>query len=186
MRFSTQFTRTARSGRLKKRRIGRNCCSLIVCFYYEDDRPLNRLAGLIDWKVDCFLSRLIREKKLFGNEGEIILFASEERFGSTPVLICGLGKKRFFSLSTIKDVADSLVRRIDKMNINNFGFALPDFSDTNVSWLDGFNMFVERFSRCENIERIYLFEERDKELLYRGNLNDSFRRRFSFSSEEEN
>lgn len=171
--------------RLNKHSIKRNCCSLIIYFYYEDDRPLNRLMGLIDWKVDCFLSRLIKEKKLFGNEGEIILFASEERFGSTPVLICGLGKKRFFSLSTIKNVTDSLVKRIDNMNIDNFGFALPDFSDTNISWLDGFNMFIERFLRCEDIERIYLFEEKDKELLLRGNLNDSFKRRFSLSSEDE-
>ncbi|MCX7959531.1 MAG: hypothetical protein N3B13_10840 [Deltaproteobacteria bacterium] len=171
--------------RLAKRRISRNCCSLLICFFYEDDRPLNRLAGIIDWKVDCFLSRLIKGKKLFGNEGEIILFASEERFGSTPVLICGLGKKKFFSLTTVSSIADGLVRRIDNMNISNFGFALPDFSGTNISWLDGFNAFVDRFSRCENILKIYLFEERDKELLFRGNINDSFKRRFSFSSEEE-
>ncbi|GEM_PF-1803217 len=171
--------------RLNKHSIKRNCCSLIISFYYEDDRPLNRLMGLIDWKVDCFLSRLIIDKKLSGNEGEIILFASDERFGSTPVLICGLGKKRFFSLSTIKNVTDSLAKRIDNMNIDNFGFALPDFSDTNISWLDGFNMFIERFLRCENIERIYLFEEKEKELLIRGNLNDSFKRRFSLFSEDE-
>ncbi|MGB9599222.1 MAG: M17 family peptidase N-terminal domain-containing protein [Myxococcota bacterium] len=170
---------------LKKQKIVKDSCSLIICFYFEDERPLRRLAGIIDWKVDCFLSRLIKEKRLYGSEGEIILFASEERFGSTPILICGLGKKRFFSLSTIKDVADLLVGRIEKMNITNFGFALPDFSDTHIGWLDGFNMFIERFSRCENIERIYLFEEKEKELLIRGNLNDSFRRRFYFSSEEE-
>lgn len=170
---------------LKKQRLIRDCCSLIICFYFEDERPLRRLTGIIDWKVDCFLSRLIKDKKLYGNEGEIILFASEERFGSTPILICGLGKKRFFSLSTIKSVSDTLVERIDKMNISNFGFALPDFSDTNVNWLEGFDMFIERFSRCENIEKIYLFEEKEKELLIRGNINDSFKRRFCFISEEE-
>ncbi len=171
--------------RLTKNRISRNCCSLIVCFYYEDDRPLNRLMGIIDWKVDCFLSRLIKSRHLSGSEGEIILFASENRFGSTPILICGLGKKRFFSLTTIKSISDTLVKRIDNMRIDNFGFALPDFSATNISWLDGFNEFLDRFSRCENVERIYLFEEKDKELLFRGNINDSFKRRFIFSSEEE-
>lgn len=170
---------------LKKQRITRDLYSLVVCFYFEDDRPLNRLAGIIDWKVDCFLSRLILEKKIYGNEGEIILFASQERFGGTPILICGLGRKRFVSLNSIKQIADSIVRRIDIMNIDNFGFALPDFSDTNIDWLDGFNMFIERFSRSENVERIYLFEDKDKELLYRGNLQDSFKRRFSFLSEEE-
>ncbi|MCX7944783.1 MAG: hypothetical protein N2746_09785 [Deltaproteobacteria bacterium] len=171
--------------RLQKRRISRNCCSLLLCFYYEDERPLNRLAGIIDWKVDCFLSRLIKDKKLYGNEGEIILFASEERFGSMPILICGLGKKRFFSLTTIKNVTDSLVRRIYDMNIKDFGFSLPDLSSTNISWLDGFNAFIDSFSKCENIEKIYLFEEKDKELFFRGNINDSFKRRFYFSSESE-
>lgn len=171
--------------RLKKQRIRRDCCSLIICFYYEDERPLKRLAGLIDWKVDCFLSRLIKAGKLSGSEGEVILFASEERFGSTPILICGLGTKRFFSLSTIRSVTDELVKRIDRMKIDNFGFSLPDFSDTNVGWLDGFNMFIERFSRCENVQRIFVFEEKDKELLFRGNIQDSFKRRFVFLSEEE-
>lgn len=170
---------------LRKHVIVKDCCSLLVCFYFEDDRPLNRLAGIIDWKVDCFLSRLIKDKKLSGGEGEIILFASEERFGGTPIIICGLGRKKFFSFSTVKSVVDELVKRLDNLNIDNFGFALPDLSGTNISWLDGFNMFLERFSKCENIERIYLFEERDKELLFRGNISDSFKRKFSFFSEEE-
>ena len=171
--------------RLLKHRITRDRYSLIVCFYFEDDRPLNRLAGIIDWKVDCFLSRLILERKLYGNEGEVILFASQERFGRTPILICGLGRKRFISLNTIRQVTDIIVSRIDKMNIDDFAFALPDFSDTNIDWLDAFNMFIDRFSRAENIKRIYLFEDKERELLYRGNLQDSFKRRFCFLSEEE-
>ncbi len=171
--------------RLSKKNIVKNRYSLIVCFYFEDDRPLNRLAGIIDWKVDCFLSRLIKDKKLYGNESEVILFASDERFGHTPILICGMGRKRFLSLGTIKQVADSVLNRIDNMKIDNFAFALPDFSDTNVEWLDGFNMFIERFTRSENIERIFLFEDKDKELLFRGNLQDSFKRRFTFLTEEE-
>lgn len=171
--------------RLDKKKITPNRYSLILCFYFEDDRPFNRLAGIIDWKVDCLLSRLIRDRRLCGDEGEIILFASEERFGRTPILICGMGQKRFFSLNTIKQITDNIVRRLDGMKIDNFAFALPDFSDTNVEWVDGFNMFIERFARSESIERIFLLEDKEKELLYKGNLQDSFKRRFTFSTEEE-
>lgn len=68
-------------------------CDLLVLGVYAEERPLGGLAGLVDWRLNGWLSRLLAAGRFQGRFGEQLLFPVGHRLGPRRALLAGLGER---------------------------------------------------------------------------------------------
>jgi hypothetical protein len=81
---------------------------LLICGVFSDERPLRGAAGLLDWRTSGMLSRLLRENRLLGQDGEVLLLPGTPRLGVAKVLVFGLGTRQDFDEKVYARVAQRL------------------------------------------------------------------------------
>jgi hypothetical protein len=68
----------------------------LVLTFFSDERPLRGAAGLADWRLCGRLSRLIKQGKISGRRGEILMLPPGKRMTFPRVLLFGLGNSARF------------------------------------------------------------------------------------------
>jgi hypothetical protein len=83
----------------------------VAVFFFEDDRPLSGPAGLVDWRLNGLLTRLLLEGRAIGRPGEKILVRGNGKLDAPWVLFVGGGDSRVgsggFSDETIRELLES-------------------------------------------------------------------------------
>lgn len=85
----------------------RVCADVLVTGFFEDVRPPQGLAGLIDWLAGGALSRLIVHQRVSGRLAETALL-SVPTFSTPRVLCVGLGRSSNYSYLVLHQVAEGL------------------------------------------------------------------------------
>jgi leucyl aminopeptidase len=96
----------------------------LVVPLWADVRPLRGAAGLLDWRLNGRLSRLLREGRLDGSNGEKLLFFT----GRVPwrrVLTIGLGTTTNFSEDAFRTSLGAVLDAFRGLGIQSMGLALP-------------------------------------------------------------
>jgi len=65
----------------------------LCLFVGEDERPLERVAGLVDWRMCGALSRVLKDRFFVGAAGDWLLVPSAGRVGPARVFTVGLGPR---------------------------------------------------------------------------------------------
>ena len=65
----------------------------LCLFVGEDERPLERVAGCVDWRMCGALSRVLRDRFFVGAAGDWLLLPSAGRVGPSRVFAVGLGPR---------------------------------------------------------------------------------------------
>ncbi len=68
-------------------------CDLLVLGCCVEERPLRGIAGLVDWRLNGWLSRLLAGARFSGRFGEQLLFPVGHRVGPRRALLAGLGER---------------------------------------------------------------------------------------------
>ena len=97
----------------------------IVLLFFSDERPLRGAAGLIDWRMNGSISRLISKGMISGEKGEATLILPNKRIKSKKILMAGLGDSSAFGEASLRDTAVAMIRQLDKIKIKNFAVAMP-------------------------------------------------------------
>jgi hypothetical protein len=63
---------------------------------FADERPLRGAAGLADWRLCGRLSRLLRNERLGGGEGEAMMLPPGRRLSFPRLVLLGLGSSASF------------------------------------------------------------------------------------------
>ncbi len=63
----------------------------VLFFHYSDIRPLEGALGLLDWRCNAIVSRLLKEKKDLLEFGRMSILATQGKIPASKALITGLG-----------------------------------------------------------------------------------------------
>ncbi|HHO75961.1 MAG TPA: hypothetical protein ENN05_05980 [Deltaproteobacteria bacterium] len=100
-------------------------CDLLGLWHFSDERPLKGLTGLVDWRLDAMISRLIISGKIQGFWGEKVLLGAMDALVGKELLIIGLGPTNEFEQSRIQDAGRLMARTALNLNLCSVCFALP-------------------------------------------------------------
>ncbi|MFB3926012.1 MAG: M17 family peptidase N-terminal domain-containing protein [Syntrophales bacterium] len=64
----------------------------LVLGYFSDERPPRGYCGLLDWRLNGMISRLMVSGKITGEYQEKVLIAPPKRIPSTKIMLLGLGE----------------------------------------------------------------------------------------------
>ena len=91
---------------------------------FADEKPPRGICGFIDWRLNGFISREIKEKRIRGEFEEKIIIPFPIRIGSEMLLLFGLGNVAEMSYDKTYNAAYSIAQTVDKIGLNSFAFDL--------------------------------------------------------------
>ncbi len=98
--------------------------ALVLGFFLED-RPLRGAAGIVDWRLNGYVSRLLIAGRLSGDSFESTLVTSQGRLKADAVLFVGLGARRRYNLDRITDVIAGVTQKLQKLHVEDFALEIP-------------------------------------------------------------
>jgi hypothetical protein len=97
----------------------------LVLGVFADERPLRGAAGLVDWRMSGYLSRLLLARRLSGEANETTLVATQGRVRSGAILLVGLGVRSLYGFERIADVTSAVTRMLQKLRVDEFAIEVP-------------------------------------------------------------
>lgn len=99
-------------------------CELLIVGSFVDDRPPRGLAGLLDWRLNGWLSRLVLEGRFSGELGELLLFPAGHRVGPQRVVLLGLGPQAAFDEARLGEALHLCWSVIGRMRMKDAALCL--------------------------------------------------------------
>ncbi len=123
-------------------------CDVLVIGFFSDERPLKGSAGLIDWRLNGMLSRLLAERKLTGDWKETTLIPTQGRIMSRMILLFGLGEVREYSSLRARGLCAQLLETLKKLDALNVCLSLPYEESYNVDCGKLAEVLIEGIADC--------------------------------------
>lgn len=97
----------------------------LLLFIAEDERPLQGLAGIADWRLTGSLSGFLRKGWFKGNEGEKLLSPSRGRVPVERILAIGVGPANEVDVDRIRRAAALAGRALKDAKVTSAACELP-------------------------------------------------------------
>jgi len=97
----------------------------LVLTYFSDERPLRGLSGLVDWRLNGNLSRMVQSGRLTGNWGEQLLYPQAGRLPFRNIVMFGLGDRSRFGSTRFKEISNRILRTLMRLECSSFATSLP-------------------------------------------------------------
>jgi len=123
-------------------------CDVLVSGFFMNERPLGGTTGLIDWRLNGILSRLLLEKKLTGEWKETTLIPSQGRVMSRMILLLGLGEVREYSYLRVRELSAHLLETLKKLDALDVCLSLPHEERYNVDCGKLAEVLIEGIADC--------------------------------------
>jgi hypothetical protein len=98
---------------------------LAVLPFFEDERPLQGLAGLVDWRIGGGLSALLRAGFCTGAAGEAVLLPGRRTLPMERLVLLGLGPSRAFDRAAAEAAGERLVAVVEGLRPRDVLVAMP-------------------------------------------------------------
>lgn len=98
---------------------------VLVCGLSSDERPPHGVAGLVDWRLNGRVSRLIQSGFATGEIGEVLLLAGKPKLPFDKVLLFGLGSAQAFSELTFRSVLEKILKTLEGLRARTAVVELP-------------------------------------------------------------
>lgn len=101
---------------------------IIALPFFEDERPLRGASGLVDWRMNGALSRLILQGAVSGLEGESLLMSTDGRISAPRLLLFGLGDSKSFDGKRFQTLLSQFVKTVARLKFTRLAIAIPGSS----------------------------------------------------------
>ncbi len=123
-------------------------CDLLVTGFFEDERPLKGTCGLIDWRLNGMLSRLLQEGRMTGEWQETTLIPSRGRLTPPFILLLGLGKVRDYSTLRLRALFPRLFETLRNLRSSTICLSFPTNEKYNVDCGKSAEVLLEGMADC--------------------------------------
>ena len=101
---------------------GHKCLALGI---FSDEKPPRGICGFIDWRLNGFISREMKQGRISGEFMEKVVIPFPPRIGTEILFLFGLGTLSEFNYERIYTAAYQIAGAVDGMLLNKFAFDLP-------------------------------------------------------------
>jgi hypothetical protein len=96
-----------------------------VAGFFRDQRPLRGGAGLADWRLCGFVSRLLLAERAAGEVGEAVLATTHGRLRADRLLLVGLGTRQRFGVDAHREAVARGIERLLDLGATSAAVDLP-------------------------------------------------------------
>lgn len=99
---------------------------------FSDEKPPRGIGGFIDWRLNGFISREIKQGRISGDYLEKVVIPFPRRIGTEILFLFGFGKLSELNSERIYNAAYQSMKAVDGMMIADFAFDLPGEKRTRM------------------------------------------------------
>lgn len=158
--------------------VDRVAAELVLLMYYQDEVPLKGLLGMVDWRVNGKLSRLIQRGVFSGNAREMLLMPAERRFKADKLVLLGLGRRADFEEGHIPQVFDFIFQTASRMRASQICLSISRLLPSQFEWRSAVRLFVSKLVDFPSISDVVFCEPHDV-------VQETKRRQLDFGSSVE-
>jgi hypothetical protein len=100
---------------------------------FSDEKPPRGICGFIDWRLNGFISREMKQGRILGEFREKVIIPFPGRIHAKSLLLCGLGQLAEFNYDRIYTSAYHIAEAVDGMLLTDFAFDLQGENRTGLS-----------------------------------------------------
>ncbi len=133
----------------------------LVVAHFGDERPLTGVGGLVDWRFNGFLSRLVLAEKLDGSWGEQLLYpiprpdSRPPRLPFQKLLVVGLGERQKYGSSRFKEVSARILRTLQRLDVHSFATVLPGRDSLKLAPRQMMELWLSEFHKVFVAPRVH-------------------------------
>jgi hypothetical protein len=138
---------------------------LLVVSCFEDIRPLQGLAGEVDWLYGGIFSNLLMQNRITGKLGETLLLAAQEKIPIPKILLIGSGPSASYGYSQLNIISKKLFHSINGLNVRECAvelFTLPGQPLDLTLLMEAFLKGMEEKKRNEPFDLTFIVKEGEK------------------------
>lgn len=98
---------------------------LLAALLFVDQRPLVGAAGLLDWRLDGEITRMLQAGRISGERGEQLVLRAGAKLNAQWALLLGAGKRPDCSEGQLKTLLKELWKSCSRAGFKRIGVALP-------------------------------------------------------------
>lgn len=108
----------------------------LVLGVFSDEKPPRGICGFVDWRLNGYISREIKQGNIDGKFTEKVIIAFPPRLNSELLMLYGMGNVSKFDKKKIHKFAYQLISAVDKLLIDDFSLELPGADRVNIDTAD--------------------------------------------------
>lgn len=124
--------------------IDRVNAELVLLMHHENAVPFRDAMGLIDWRVNGKLSRLVQDKVFTGKAREMVLMPAENRFKAQKLVLLGLGPREAFETGHIPQVFDFVFDTVKRIQAGQVCLSISTLVPAQYEWRQAVRAFMTR------------------------------------------
>ncbi len=105
---------------------------LIVTTLFQTERPPQGVSGLLDWRLNGFVSRQIINRVVVGKADEQVLIPLHRRLPARRLIVVGLGQPSEFRLADARHSAHKLGRALEGLQAVDVALSYPNAVDEKI------------------------------------------------------
>lgn len=150
--------------------------------FFLDQRPLRSSTGLIDWRLNGRVSRLLEQGHLSGREGDSLLVPTEGRMMADNLLLFGMGASEDWEATPPESRFEPWIKKLAKLQHRTWLLSFSGLVDNFMSWRHCLRTFVHAMSnQADQPCRRLLLTEADPWVLEARKRNMDFGEQASLS-----
>lgn len=145
---------------LTKQNIDELVTNITVITFFSDEKPLKGQTGLIDWRMNGYLSDQLQKSKIYGNFKEKVLIPANSKISTSKLFLLGMGESSSLTDEKIELLVAEIKKTLDLMNEKEFAFIFSKNlanSDHFEDNLKSFFRFFEKHFSTDPISIYYQF-----------------------------
>lgn len=129
-----------------------------VVYFFEDDRPLNGAAALLDWRLNGRLTELLLSGSVTGRSGEAVIFENNGKFDAEWALFLGGGKRTRLSINAWQGLLKKGFRTCENAGFERVAFCLDSHPDVPASQIRAIAMGLLAKHKNTSLECLFSFD----------------------------
>ena len=135
---------------------------VVLLPYFEDERPLEGVAGLIDWRLCGALSRRIAADAESGHFGERSWTLTVPKLKAERLLLFGLGATQGFNRRRAEEACASMGRSLTDAKLRTAALPLPGRSMDRLCATEAMQAWVDAIPQELDIDEVVIIEARSE------------------------
>ena len=109
---------------------------VVAGFFFEDQRPMDGAAALLDWRLNGLLSRLLLDGSATGRPGEYILVGNNGKLQTPWILFAGAGMLKNLAPFTYRGLVGSVIDDCRRVGFRQVSLCLTKPAGVASDWVE--------------------------------------------------
>lgn len=131
---------------------------VLALFHFSEKRPLSGIASLVDWRFHGYISKLIIDGFLTGDEEETLLIPANRRLSQKYLLVFGVGPRLEFGKREFTDGLQRMFQTTKNLLLNTIVVALPGRPENVTSAPHAMEWFLSCYEEQSDTPDISIVE----------------------------